>query len=301
MNIQTFQLFCYAVEEKSISGAAKRAFLSQPAATKKMKQLEDHYSTLLFERHHTPLLLTPAGKKLYYYASTIVQEYEESKEVLEQERNPGSQTLKIGSSYTLGEYVLSEIISAFQHDHPAQRIQLSISNTPSVLSALEERAIDLAFVEGDITTLDLDKKIITYDNIVLITAPGHKWASQQRIVPKDLLEERLIRREENSATRRIIENHIREKVPLEKVTDVLELSTTQAIKSAVLSGLGYGFVSRLAVRQELQAGLLAEVKVSGIHIQRPLWAARRVQRFPKESVEQFSTFVQQFLQKDAPV
>jgi LysR family transcriptional regulator, transcriptional activator of the cysJI operon len=296
MNIQTLKLFCYAVEERSISAAAKRAFLSQPAATKKIRQLEEHYSTLLFERDYTPLLLTPSGERLYYYAKTIVKEYEQSIEAIENIRLKNAHTLKIGSSYTLGEYILPEIISAYQQMNPSSHIRLSINNTPTVLEDLEERNIDLAFIEGDIRNLDLDKKVITNDDIILIVPPNHRWVSQKMIVPRDLLSERFIRREDNSGTRQIIENHLSKRLKLNQFENTLELSTTQAIKSAVQSGLGYGFVSRLAIRQELKAGILFEVNVSDIHIQRPLWVARRIQRFPKESVEEFSNFAQHFLQ-----
>ncbi|MFB4162425.1 LysR substrate-binding domain-containing protein [Alteribacillus sp. JSM 102045] len=296
MNIQTYQLFCYVVEEGSISAAAKRAYLSQPAVTKKIRQLEDHYSTLLFEREHSAVMLTPAGERLYYHASSIVKEYEQSIEEIESLRGIQTQTLKIGSSYTLGEYILPEVISAFKHESSSLQIQLSISNTPAVLADLEEENIDLAFVEGEIPNPELDKKVIASDKIVLITAPEHKWAKKKHITPRELLNERMIQRESTSGSRKIVERHLSEKINLNKLEAPLELSTTQAIKSAVQSGLGYGYVSRLAIRQEVKGGLLCEVDVSGVNIQRPLWVASRVQRFAKESIHRFSSFAQHFLQ-----
>ncbi|SDI44398.1 transcriptional regulator, LysR family [Alteribacillus persepolensis] len=297
MNIQTFQLFCYVKEEGSISAAAKKAYLSQPAVTKKIRQLEEHYSTLLFDREHSSIVLTPAGERLYYHAKNIVKEYEQSVENIEELRGIHTQTLKIGSSYTLGEYILPEIISAFQQDYPALQIQLSISNTPAVLADLEEENIDLAFVEGNVQNPQLNKKVIASDHIVLIVSPKHPWAKKKHIVPRDLLSERMVKRERTSASRQIVEDHLSEKIDLSQIESTLELSTTQAIKSAVQSGLGYGYVSRLAVRQELQAGLLCEVDVSGVHIQRPLWVTSRVQRFAKESIAQFSDYVQHYLQE----
>ncbi|SFE82660.1 LysR family transcriptional regulator [Alteribacillus iranensis] len=297
MNIQTFQLFCYAVEEKSISGAAKRAFLSQPAATKKIRQLEEHYSTSLFERDYTPLLLTAAGKRLYHYAKAMIENYHDSVEAISNIRNEGTHSLNIGSSYTLGEYVLPEIISAFQQKQPSTHLQLSISNTPTILSDLENRKIEIAFVEGGITNQELNKRVIAYDDIILIVAPGHPWAGKQ-IVPNNLTQDRLIRRESNSATRQIIEDHLAKRLNTGRIKQTLELGTTQAIKSAVQSGLGYGFVSRLAVRQELRVGLLSEVQVSSIQIQRPLWTASRIQRFPKDSIGQFTAFVEYFLKSE---
>ncbi|SDI13909.1 LysR family transcriptional regulator [Alteribacillus bidgolensis] len=301
MRIQTFQLFCYVIEEGSISAAAKRAYLSQPAVTKKIRQLEEHYSTLLFDREHSTVVLTPAGERLYDHAKFIVKEYEQSVAAIEMLRGIQTQSLKIGSSYTLGEYVLPEIISAFQQESPSFQIHLSISNTPAVLADLEEENIDLAFVEGEVHNPEFDKKVIASDNIVLIVPPNHRWAEKKHIVPRELLNDRMIHRESTSASRQIVENHLFEKINLNQLENTLELSTTQAIKSAVQSGLGYGYVSRLAVRQELKAGLLYEVDVSGIHIQRPLWVASRVQRFAKDSISQFSDYVRHFLQKRSSI
>ncbi|MFB5661941.1 LysR family transcriptional regulator [Alteribacillus sp. HJP-4] len=295
MNLQTYNLFCYAVEEKSISGAAKRAFLSQPAVTKHIRQLEEHYESLLFQRESNTITLTEAGERLYYYAKNIVQEYEQSKEAINNIRGTQTQSLLIGSSYTLGEYVLPEIISAFQSKSLDLSIQLSISSTPEILEDLEEGVIDAAFVEGEVENPALDMREIARDEIVLIVAAEHPWAKKRNIVPKNLLEGRMIRREKTSATRKIIEKHLGEKLKLHSFNHTLELGTTQAIKSAVISGLGYGYVSRLTVRQELRAGLLHEVNVSGIHIQRPLWVASRIQRFPKESTIAFTDFAQHFL------
>jgi len=297
MDIEIFKLFCSAVEEGSISAAAKKNYLSQPAATKKIRQLEEHYSTLLFERENNTLLLTLPGEKLYQYAKTITQEYNQSIEEMEAIRKGRTQTLKIGSTYTLGEYILPEIMSEFLKLNPNLHINLSIGNTPAVLKDLKEKDIDIAFIEGDIQNLEVNKKVIATDDIILITAPNHEWASLKHIVPRDLLKGRMIRREENSATRQIIESNLAQKIDINQLKNTLELSTTQAIKSAVQSNLGYGFVSRVAVQQELKAGLLSEVDVSGISINRLLWIASSARRFPKESISRFSDFARQFLQK----
>ena len=127
MDIESYQLFCYAVEEKSISQAAKKAFISQPAATKKIQQLEEHYSTLLFERERGTLILTEAGQRLYEHAKLIIREYLDSIETIDMLHNRKRRTLRIGSSFTLGEYILPEIISAYSN--PDIDIKLSISNT----------------------------------------------------------------------------------------------------------------------------------------------------------------------------
>ncbi|GAB3053182.1 LysR family transcriptional regulator [Virgibacillus ainsalahensis] len=297
MNIDILQLFCYAVEHKNISAAAKKNYLSQPAATKKIRQLETHYSVLLFERENNTLQLTEAGEKLYQYAKNITKEYDQSVEEIQALRNEQTRTLKIGASYTLGEYVLPEIMSEYQKHDPELYIKLSINSTPTVLKDLEEREIDIAFVEGDIQNNGLEKQVITNDVITLITSTNHKWAARKHIVPNDLLQGRMISREQDSATRKIIEEHLSEKIKMEQIKNRLELSTTQAIKSAVQSDLGYGFVSRLAVSQELKAGLLSEIDISGISIQRPLWTTYRLQRFPKDSITEFDEFAKSFLQE----
>ncbi|WP_156288959.1 LysR family transcriptional regulator [Oceanobacillus salinisoli] len=295
MEIENLKIFCYVVEESSFSGAAKRAFLTQPAVTKKIKLLENHYSMMLFERNHTPPILTPAGERLYHFAKEIINSYEESMDSLQSLKAEASHALKIGSSYTPGEYLLPEIISKFQQIYPSIHIQLSINSTPTILEELEQRKIDLCFIEGDIQHSNLSKKIVTEDEIILVVAPDHPWVKKKNIVSRNLLEERFIRREETSATRKIIENHLAEKIDLAHHPNTLELSTTQAIKSAVQSGLGFGFISRFAVEQELKARLLSQIYVSGISILRPFWIASLPKRFPKESINYFISFSEKFL------
>lgn len=297
MDIQLYQLLCYTVEEKSISGAAKRAFLSQPAVSKKIKQMEEHYNCLLFDRNTNSLTVTPAGKKLYHFAKNILKEYEESKAVIESMTNLRKQTVRAGSSYTLGEYILPEVISAFKKEEEHPDVKLAIHNTPYIINELNERNLDIVFVEGDIGELNVNKEIIAEDEIILIAPPDHPWTKRMFIHAEELFQECLISREEESGTRQITEQYLNEWIHINQFTKMLEFGTTQAIKTAVQSGLGVAFVSKQTVKNELKTGLLKEVKVKGLQIHRPLWVATSVDRFQKESTTLFKNFAIHYLKK----
>ncbi|ASS92679.1 LysR family transcriptional regulator [Peribacillus simplex] len=292
MKLENLKMFCLVVDEGSISQAARLSFLSQPAVTRQIHQLENFYNTLLFDREEGRLRVTEAGKLLYPFAKAIVNDFNHSKVVIQQSTGEYNANLIVGASLTIGEYLLPSLLGRFKKQQPEIKVTLTIKNTPRVLEDLSNDVIDLALVEGLVENTDFIVDKFAEDELILVCPSDHPWKDRKVIQLEELGNERMIWRESISGTRLIVENMLREHGVLEKIESYMEIGSTQAIKSAVEAGLGISILPRLTVARELEQGFLREVGISRIDIKRNLWLVRKNKRFNKIGVSKFVNFLQ---------
>ncbi|MCQ6276221.1 LysR family transcriptional regulator [Bacillus sp. V3B] len=290
MNIENLKMFCLVVDEGSISQAARLSFVSQPAVTRQINQLENFYGTLLFDRTGGKLKVTKTGKILYPYAKTIVNDFNRSKEVVQQEIGKYNASLQVGATFTIGEYLLPSLLGRFKKQKPDIKVTLTIKNTPGILEDLTNDVIDLALVEGIVENNDLIVEKFADDELILVCAPDHEW--EEKVCIEELVNERMIWRESLSGTRLIVENMLREYGILEKIDSYMEIGSTQAIKSAVEAGLGISILPRLTVARELEQGTLREIDMNGVNLTRNLWLVKKPQRFNKTWVSSLLELIQ---------
>ncbi|TKH04568.1 LysR family transcriptional regulator [Peribacillus simplex] len=291
MKLENLKMFCLVVDEGSISQAARLSFLSQPAVTRQIHQLENYYNTLLFDREEGRLRVTEAGKLLYPFAKAIVNDFNHSKEVIQQSTGESNANLIVGASLTIGEYLLPSLLGRFKKQQPEIKVTLTIKNTPRVLEDLSNDVIDLALVEGLVENTDFIVDKFAEDELILVCPFDHPWKDRKEIQLEELGNERMIWRESISGTRLIVENMLREHGVLEKIESYMEIGSTQAIKSAVEAGLGISILPRLTVARELEQGFLRKVGISRIEITRNLWLVRKNKRFNKIGVSKFVDFL----------
>ncbi len=287
MNKGNLEMFCRVIEEGSISQAARIGYVSQPAVTSQIRQLEKHYGAELFHRTSGKLSLTESGSALYPYAKEIIDCFKLSEEAVKSIANLEASTLNIGASLTIGEYLLPGILGDFQKDSKDLKFNLAIGNTPNIVAKLENRDIDLALVEGIVMHDDLHIEKFAEDELIMVIPRNHRWSDRNEINIEELPEEKMIWREENAGIRRIVEETLRENGVLEKVKSHMELGSTQSIKSAVEAGMGISILPKLSVTRELELGVLKHVAVSDIRIIRDLWVVKIDSRFPKKSMNSF--------------
>ncbi|MCP1490124.1 DNA-binding transcriptional LysR family regulator [Peribacillus frigoritolerans] len=292
MKLENLKMFCLVVDEGSISQAARLSFLSQPAVTRQIHQLENYYNTLLFDREEGRLRVTEAGKLLYPFAKAIVNDFNHSKEVIQQSTGKYNANLIVGASLTIGEYLLPSLLGRFKKQQPEIKVTLTIKNTPRVLEDLSNDVIDLALVEGLVETTDFIVDKFAEDELILVCPSDHPWKDRKEIQLEELGNERMIWRESISGTRLIVENMLRGHGVLEKIESYMEIGSTQAIKSAVEAGLGISILPRLTVARELEQGFLREVDIYRINMARNLWLVRKNKRFNKIGVSKFVDFLQ---------
>jgi DNA-binding transcriptional LysR family regulator len=173
----------------------------------------------------------------------------------------------VGGSTTPGIYLLPSIIAAFERQYPRVSVTLRIGNSRLIEEQVRANTLDLGVVGGH--GLRPGEECLAaglLDELVLIVAPGHPWARARAVHPSRLARERLLTREEGSATRQVTERALQHAGV--KLGRTLEVGPTEAIKQAVMAGLGVAFVSIHAVRGELETARLRQVRLQGVRIRR---------------------------------
>lgn len=290
MNLDSFKVFCLVVENGSISEAARRSFVSQPAVTRQIRSLEEYYGVPFFERLGGKLQVTAAGQIFYPYARAILEDNERAKEALSEWIGKYQPHVCMGATLTIGEYLLPRLFGDFKKVYPDFDLSLKIGNTQEILEGLKDHSIDIALVEGKIEEDSLIVEEFAEDELILICSAAHPWAIREEISVEELCDERMIWREVGSGTRVIIENALDQFGILDKVTPFMEIASTQAIKAAVEAGLGVSFLSKMTLMRELEQNYVKEVKVKGFGLKRILWMVLAPQRFRRQGVDKLIDF-----------
>jgi len=263
-------VFRVVAEKLSFTRAAAGLHISQPAVTRHIKQLEEHYGRPLFVRAAGGIALTPAGHALLEHTVHV----EELDQGIEQKIRAGQALvtgpLRLGASTTIAQYLLPRWLGRFQQHYPRVELSLRMGNTEEVAGALLAHRIDLGLIEGPNRRRELKTGRFAEDEILPVVAPDHALAKQARVTPADLAATPCVLREPGSGTREVVEQALRRAgIDPRKLTVVLESDSSETIKGLVETGVGVGFLSRLALRHELARGCLAALSVPGLRLTRP--------------------------------
>jgi DNA-binding transcriptional LysR family regulator len=229
--------------------------------------MERELGTRLFDRLGRKVALTEAGRVLEDHAHRLFASLASAREAVADLSGLKRGSLVLGASTTPGIYVLPGVIAAFQEKYPGVALSLRIANSALIEEQIRGNEVDLGVVGGH--PLRLGEECVAaglLDELVLIVPPGHPWARRREIQPSLLEGERLLVREEGSATRQVTERALQRAGGHIKAS--MELGHTEAIKQAVIAGLGIAFVSIHAIRGELEVGRLLAVRLKGLRIQR---------------------------------
>lgn len=268
MNLHHLKIFYVVAEAGSISLGAERLFISQPAVTREIRELELTLGVTLFDRLSRGVTLTEAGQRLVQFASRIFILEHAAEMEMRAFAGLTAGKLTLGASTTVGAYFLPQWLSAFHCAHPAIDVSLLIANTASVEAKVLEHDITLGFVEGPFNTLSFASVLIGHDAIIAVTHAKHALATQETISAAELTENKVIMREPGSGTRATIEKAYRA-LNL-SIRPALSVGSTEAIKQLLLTGNGIAWLSEQAVRYELQAGTLIRLPINDLVIKRPL-------------------------------
>lgn len=265
--LRQFEVFLAVAKAGSFRAAAEAMHLSQPALSQHVAEMERELGTRLFDRLGRKVALTEAGRVLEDHAHRLFASLASAREAVADLSGLKRGSLVLGASTTPGIYVLPGIIAAFQKKYPGVALSLRIANSALIEEQIRGNELDLGVVGGH--PLRLGEECVAaglLDELVLIVPPSHPWARRREILPSLLEGERLLVREEGSATRQVTERAIQRAGGHIKAS--MELGHTEAIKQAVMAGLGVAFVSIHAIRGELAADRLRAVRLRGLRIQR---------------------------------
>jgi len=288
--LENFRLKVFRVvaEQLSFRRAAEHLFLTQPAVTLQIKSLENDLGIRLFDRTANKVSLTQQGSVLLRYADKLAQLVSEAERELTSDDGKLSGELSLGASTTIAQYLLPSLIRAFLDENPHVEFSLHSGNTSEIVRLLLEDKVSLGLIEGPARDRGVHTERFVEDELILITPPN---LESEHLSRSELAATTLLLREHGSGSRQVVESALEKGgLKLKSFKKVMELDSTEAIKSAVEAGLGVAFVSRCALSKELDLGVLKTAQVDGIRVTRHFALISRTSPAPQGLAEAFRMF-----------
>ncbi|HKU39783.1 MAG TPA: LysR family transcriptional regulator [Polyangiales bacterium] len=255
--LRQLEVFLAVARSESVSRAAHELAMSQSAVSSALADLEGQFDVKLFDRIGKRLQLSSLGRTLRPNAEALHAHAAGFEHALARHDDLG--VLRVGATLTIGNYVTVPLMARFLREQPGARIKLEIANTRQIAHKLANFEIDVGLVEGELADPDLEVSRWCGDELVVFCAPDHRLAKRKTLSDDDLREASWIVREHGSGTRQAFDHALHGILP--ELSIVLELQHTEAIKSAVQTGLGLGCLSRIAVAEAFRHGTLKECRV----------------------------------------
>jgi DNA-binding transcriptional LysR family regulator len=278
-------------KEGSFKKAAEKLYISQPAVSLQIQNLEKQLNKPIFYRDKRKASLTETGKLLIKYCDRILSLCEETCLALDELNTLQSGALIIGASQTTGTYLMPRLIGLFRHKYPQIEVELQVHSTRKIAWEIATGRIDLAIVGGEVPQeLKNDLELTPYaeDELALILPINHPFSSLKYIQKEDLYRLRFIALNTQSTIRNVIENTLTQNgIDSSYFKIEMELNSIEAIKNAVHSGLGAAFVSVSAISKELELGILHWAKIEGITIKRTLSIVVNPKRYHSNATKIF--------------
>lgn len=279
--------------EGSFKRAADSLYVSQPAVSLQVQNLEKQLNVPLFDRGGRRAQLTEAGHLLLAYGEKVISLCQETCRAIEDLQNLQGGTLIVGASQTTGTYLIPRMIGLFRKKYSDVSVQLQVHSTRRTSWAVANGQVDLAIIGGEVPTeLQEVLNIIPYadDELALILPPSHGLAQETAIHKEDLYKLKFITLDSQSTIRKVIDKVLtRYEIDPKRLKIEMELNSIEAIKNAVQSGLGAAFVSTTAIEKELEMGILHQAKIQEVKIGRTLAVIVNPSRYCSKAAEAFST------------
>lgn len=261
------KVFYTVAQRLSFTKAASELFITQPAVTKHIKELEHQLSQQLFKRNGNNIALTTAGKILEKYAEKIFQTYTDLETELAQLNNLEAGTLHIGASTTVAQTILPKLLAMFKKTYPKVTFNFIQANTDQISQLVLAEKIDIAIVEGAAHSPQLSYTDFIKDEIVLVTSANNKLSKKAEITPKQLPAIPLVLREAGSGTLDVIFNALAGvQINPKDLNIEIQLESSIAIKQYLLYSETATFLSIQSVVSELKYNELTIIDVKGLEI-----------------------------------
>ncbi len=261
--IRTFEA---VAKYESYTRAAEKLFMTQPAVSMQIKQLEDDTGLVLFERQGKKMCLTPIGRKVLHYASRVLQAHSDLLGVIQESKGVTGGHLVV-SVATTANYFVTQLLAEFSRLHNGINITLDVTNRQSLLDQLANHEPDMVIMGEPPKGYNLQSERLTENFLGVIASPTHPLAKQTTpLTLKQIVGERFIIREKGSGTRAALERHMRAQQLFYEST--LEMRSNETIKHAVEAGLGLGIMSLHTIQPEVASGRLVVLNVEHFPLKR---------------------------------
>jgi len=268
LNFTHLAAFHAAAITGSVTAAARRLHVSQPALTREIRELEARLGVTLFDRLPRGMQLTEAGRLLAEFSTQIFHLAASAETALGEFAGLTRGHVALVASHTVGVYLLPGLIDTFNSRYPGVTLDLAITNSEAVQRALVAQERQLGWVEGPYDTDVFDAVCIGDDEIVAVAGSRHPYARRRRLSAADLDNGELVMREAGSGTREALAAAYAAQGLV--LAPAVSIASAQAITRLLRLGRAISWVSRRSVTDELAAGVLVELAVSDLRVARPL-------------------------------
>ncbi|QRV22120.1 LysR family transcriptional regulator [Lacrimispora saccharolytica] len=267
----------------NVTKAADALFMTQPAVSLALKELEGYYGVLLFERMSRQLFITEAGKQMREYATHILSLFDHMEKGLRDWDSLG--ILRVGASVTIGSQFMPSYISAYSILHPGMDVRVCISSSELLEEKLQSNKLDFAFIEGAVQTPNLISEEYMEDSLTAICSVNGPFSYGERVSVEQFKQQRFLLRERGSGTREEFDSATQ--AAGFSVVPVWEATSTTALVNAVIHGLGIAVLPRRMILGPLNHGLILAFDVDGINFQRKFSILYHKNKFLTQSAREF--------------
>jgi DNA-binding transcriptional LysR family regulator len=288
LTFRQLQVFESAARTLNFSLAAKQLYLSQPAVSMQIKQLEESIGLPLFEQMGKKIFLTEAGRELFHYSRNITQQLADMEAVFEEMKGLGKGKLTLAVVNT-ANYFTPQLLAKFCQRYPRINVILQVANRDAVLKQLADNSVDLAILGQPPDGLDISAESFLDNPLVVISAPGHPLARLKHVKFTRLAEETFLSREQGSGTRSAMERVFAQHRIQPHIS--MEMETNEAIKQAVQAGMGLGILSLHSIELELETRRLVLLNVEHFPLLRHWFVAHRSNKRLSSAALAFKDFL----------
>lgn len=272
------EVFLEVARQLSFTKASQVLYISQPAITKHIQQLEEQYKTSLFERKGSSIILSDAGKILVdFLHKAKAIEKQLAYEIGTHRDQPNVRgDLKLGASTTVALYIVPPILSGFRAKYPDVKMSLLNRNSENVLKALLDHEIDLGIVEGKNKMTRISSESFLTDEVIAVCSARSYIAKKGKLAVEELKNIPVVLRERGSGTltavKQALGNH---NIKFSDLNIAMRLGGTEALKNFVLADDSLGFLPMRATAKEIASGELVRIYIDGFTAVRQFYFVQR--------------------------
>ncbi len=276
MNLKQLEVFIKVAESGSFSKGAEATFITQSTVSQHISALEGEFGMKLLDRTGKGALPTEGGKILLERARKLIDYAKEISVAMARFKGVEEAELNIAGSSIPGEYMIPAALPLLISRFPGVTIVLRQGDSRDVLGKLISEEVEMGVVGGRFEEESLEFTPLTDDELVLIAPAGHRWSGEKGISKEDLLGEQFVLRETGSGTGKAAAQALREAgIDPARLKAAAHLGSNEAVKRAVIAGIGVSFVSAVSVQHELEQRSLVQVPIDGVSMKRQFFLASR--------------------------
>jgi len=296
ITLQQLEALVALVEERSFSNAAKKMMLSQPSLSKHVRNLETFVNANLIKRTKSGISLTSEGSILFAYGKKILKLRDEAREKVISLKSTASGHVSVGTSTIPSTYILPSVLTGLREEYPDIKVHILSGDSEDVLEMVLGNQVEIGFIGKQTQDSRLTCEPIWEDELILVAPKDHLLGKYEAAKVDEIINEPFVLRERGSGTRSIMEDYLKANnlPPLSTFNLACELGSSEAIKEAVISGLGISILSIHAVKRELKEGLLVRIPLHGPRILRNFFIIARKHFTPLPHHRKFIEFAKAF-------